>query len=149
MSTPSKFDDPKNALLLAFSFITIASLVSRSVMVKVDINDGKDCPDVSGPAIATTFYGLTMLFMAYFAIFKRNNPYYNMTHIIGFAAIAILCLAIFIAYIPFTVKSQNKSSSDKECLPEVNKKAIEYMELILMGVLSLTSFFVIFTVKSS
>jgi hypothetical protein len=149
MSTPSKFDDTKNALLLAFSFITIASLVSRSVMVKVDKNDGKDCPDVSGPAIATFFYGLTMLFMAYFAFFKRNNPYYNMTHIIGFSAIAILCLAIFIAYIPFAIKSQNKKSSDRECLSDVNKKAIEYMELILMGVLSLTSFFVIFTVKSS
>jgi hypothetical protein len=142
MSTTSKFDDPKNALLLAFSFITIASLVSRSVMVKVDKNDGSDCPDVSGPAIATTFYGIAMLCMAYFALFKRNHPYYKMAHIIGFAAIAILCLAIFIAYIPFVVKAQNKSSSDTECLPETNKKAIEYMELILMGVLILTSFIV-------
>lgn len=142
MSTTSKFDDPKNALLIAFSFITIASLVSRSVMVKVDKNDGSDCPDVSGPAIATTFYGITMLCMAYFAVFKKN--YYKMAHIIGFASIAILCLAIFVAYIPFAVKAQNKSSSDKECLPETNKKAIEYMELILMGVLILTSFVVMF-----
>jgi len=144
----SKFDDPKNTLLLAFSFLTIASLISRSVMVKVDKNDGNDCPDVSGPAIAASFYGLTMLFMAYFALFKRDHPNYKMIHIIGFAAIAILCLAIFIAYIPFAIKSQNKSSSDKECLPDVNKKAIEYMELILMGVLALTSFVVIFTVQA-
>jgi hypothetical protein len=143
----SKFDDPKNTLLLAFSFATIATLVSRSVMVKVDKNDGNDCPDVAGPAIAATCYGLIMLFMAYFAFFKRDHPNYKMIHIIGFASISILCLAIFIAYIPFAIKSQNKSSSDKECLPEVNKKAIEYMELILMGVLALTSFVVIFTVQ--
>ena len=44
-------------------------------------------------------------------------------------------MSIFIAYIPFSIKAQNQSSTDTECLTSENKDAIEKLELILSAAL--------------
>jgi len=134
------FNSSKNVLILSFILINIAFLISSSVMVKIDNNDGKDCPDVAGPVIAAlSYFGVTIT-LAYFAIVKDN---FHISHRISFGILAIICLIIFGGYIPFMSKAQNKSLSDTECLSKINKKMINISELILLGFLSLTSLIVL------
>ena len=122
-------------LIITFALINIASLVSKSVMTTVDKNDGKDCPKVAGPAIACVFYGLSFLILTGMTIIeKRKNRLSNIK--LGLFVLLIICnLSIFIAYIPFAVKSNKIDSNSKECLTTDNKKAIEIFEIIINGVL--------------
>lgn len=124
----------KNILLALFMSINFCFLVSRSVMESVGNNDGKDCPNVGGPAFACTLYGLSFLMLIGMII--KNKDKLNGVKIGAFALLSILTLSIFIAYIPFTVKAQShNSATDTECLTSYNKDAIEKMELIISGVL--------------
>jgi hypothetical protein len=121
-------------LLILFVSINICILVSRSVMEAVGNNDGKDCPNVGGPAFACSLYGVSVLILITFIIMNRNNL--SGIKIGLFGLLAILNLGIFIAYIPFAVKAQGHDSAiDNECLTNANKDAIEKMELIITGVL--------------
>lgn len=134
--------DPAKILLIIFALFNAAFLVSRSVMKKVGNNDGSGCPDVSGPAIACSLYGLAMITLIILTITNRYLLTENKL-IFGMLIILILLLlAIFVAYIPFCIKAKNKSSDDTECLTSANKDAIEYMELIINGVLVIFSIIV-------
>lgn len=123
-------------LLLLFVSISICILVSRSVMEAVGNNDGKDCPNVAGPAIACTLYGVSVLMLIVLIIMNRKEL--SGFKIGAFGLLALLNFGIFIAYIPFCVKAKNHdSSTDTKCLTKENKDAIEKMELIITGILIL------------
>ena len=130
-----KMTSSKNILLVTFSLITSANLVSRSVMAKVGNNDGKDCPNPSGPLIAAILYMITMIYLAVMLFMKRESL--KTLHKIMIGLLGLLCLIIFIAYLPFISSTNQEKKS--ECLTDDNKKAIEYSELILSGVLILFS----------
>lgn len=123
-----------NILLVLFISINLCFLVSRSVMESVGDNNGKDCPNVGGPALACSLYGVSFIILI--AMIVMNKDKLNPVKIGAFGLLAILNFAIFIAYIPFTVKAKNHdSATDKECLTSANKDAIEKIELIINGIL--------------
>lgn len=129
-------DSTKTILLVVFAMISIGTIISRSVMAAVGNNDGKDCPNVAGPAIASSWYGITMLVLIGMVVKLRMNKKLENNIKFGLFVVLIICnMSIFISYIPFAVKAQNKSSSDTECLKSENKKAIETFELIINGLL--------------
>jgi hypothetical protein len=136
---------PEKILLMLYVMITMASSVSRTVMEKVGNNDGSGCPDVSGPAFACSLYGLNMLILIGLTVKgKMNNELSGLKFGI-FILLILLSLAIFVAYIPFTIKSNNKGPNDKECLTKQNKDAIETMELVISFALVLLTPIMIFT----
>ena len=121
-------------LLILFVTINLCILVSRSVMEAVGNNDGKDCPNVGGPAFACTLYGLSVLILISLIVMNRDKL--SGIKIGTFGLLAILNFGIFIGYIPFAVKAKNHDSAiDNECLTNGNKDAIETMELIITAVL--------------
>jgi hypothetical protein len=126
----------KNILLTVFAMVSIGVLISRSVMEAVGNNDGKDCPKVGGPALACTWYGLTMLVLIGMVVKMRMDKKLENNLKFGLFILLIICtMSIFIAYIPFTIKAQNHSSTDTECLTNENKDAIEVFELIINAAL--------------
>lgn len=127
---------PEQILLSTFALINVATLISRSVMQAVgDNKDGKDCPNVAGPAIACSVYGISMLILIGLTIKAKMDGQLNNLKL-GLFVLLILCnIGVFISYIPFAIKANNKSDSDTECLTDENKKAIEIMEMLMNGVL--------------
>ena len=122
-------------LLGLFFSMNICILISRSVMEAVGNNDGKDCPNVGGPATACAFYGISVLLLIGLIIKYREKL--SGLKIAAFGLLAAVNLGIFIAYIVFSVKAQkHDSSTDTECLTNANKDAIEKMELIITGILT-------------
>jgi hypothetical protein len=134
--------DLSKILLILFALVNVATLVSRSVMAKVGNNNGSGCPDVSGPAIACSFYGVSFLIILGLTFSNRTELLSNKLTFTLLVIIILMNMAIFIAYIPFTIKAKNKSSTDTECLTTENKDAIEYMELIINGSLVILSIIV-------
>ena len=129
-------DPTKTLLLVLFMMITIGNLISRSVMESVGSNDGKDCPKIGGPALACSWYGLTMLVLIGMVVKLRMDKKLENNVKLGLFVLLIICnMSIFIAYIPFSIKAQNQSSTDTECLTSENKDAIEKLELILSAAL--------------
>ena len=129
-------DPTKTLLLVLFMMITIGNLISRSVMESVGSNDGKDCPKIGGPALACSWYGLTMLVLIGMVVKLRMDKKLENNIKLGLFVLLIICnMSIFIAYIPFSIKAQNQSSTDTECLTSENKDAIEMLELILSAAL--------------
>jgi hypothetical protein len=129
-------DPTKTLLLVLFMMITIGNLISRSVMESVGSNDGKDCPKIGGPALACSWYGLTMLVLIGMVVKLRMDKKLENNIKLGLFVLLIICnMSIFIAYIPFSIKAQNQSSTDTECLTSENKDAIEKLELILSAAL--------------
>ena len=132
-------------LLITFALINVAGLVSRSVMTKVGNNNGKDCPDISGPIIACVIYGITLLALIGLTIKARMDGYLNNNIHLGLLGLLIvLVVAVLISYIPFIIAIKNKSSTDTECLRNDNLKAIQYLELLINGSLVLLSVVVFF-----
>lgn len=129
-------------LLIIFALVNAATLVSRSVMAKVGNNDGSGCPDVSGPAIACSIYGVSFLTLLFLTVSNRTKLLENKLTFGLLVILILMNMAIFIAYIPFIVKAKDKSSGDTECLTTANKDAIEYMELIINGTLVIFSIIV-------
>lgn len=121
-------------LLLLFFSISACILVSRSVMEAVGNNDGKDCPNVGGPAFACSLYGVSVIMLIVLIIMNKKEL--SGFKIGAFGLLAVVNFAIFIAYIPFCVKAKNHdSATDTECLTNENKNAIETMELIITAIL--------------
>ena len=118
-------------LLITYALINVSTLISRSVMTTVGNNDGKDCPKIGGPVLACSFYGLSMLILIGMTIKAKMDNKLNNIKLALFGLLIICNISIFIAYIPFAIKSQNQSSSDTECLTKENKKAIEIFEIII------------------
>jgi hypothetical protein len=132
-------------LLSTFALINVAGLVSRSVLTKVGKNDGKDCPDISGPIIACVIYGITLLSLIGLTVKARiDGQLNNNIHLGLLGLMIILVIAVLISYIPFIIAIKNKSSTDTECLREDNLKAIQYLELFINGTLVLLSVIVFF-----
>ena len=125
--------------------ITLATASSRAVMEKVGNNDGSGCPDVSGPAFVLFVYGLNMLILIVLTIKGKMNNELSGLKFGVFIILIILSLGIFVAYIPFAIKANNKGPNDKECLTSENKDAIETMELVISFGLILLSPIVIFS----
>lgn len=138
-------DSTKTILLTIFAMIGIGTLISRSVMESVGDNNGKDCPNVAGPAIACSWYGLTFLVLTGIVIkLKMDKKLENNIKFALFILLIICNLSIFIAYIPFAIKSNKKNENDTECLTNSNKDAIEKFELIINGALILFTPIMIF-----
>jgi hypothetical protein len=132
-------------LLITFALINVAGLVSRSVLTKVGKNNGKDCPDISGPIIACVIYGITLLSLIGLTVKARiDGQLNNNIHLGLLGLMIILVIAVLISYIPFIIAIKNKSSTDTECLREDNLKAIQYLELFINGTLVLLSVIVFF-----
>jgi amino acid transporter len=136
---------PEKILLFLYVMITASNLISRSVMEKVGDNDGSDCPDASGPIIACIFYGLNMFILIGLTVKGKMNNELSPLKLGVLILLIILCLAVFVSYIPFSIKANNKSSTDKECLTDENKNAIETMEIIISGALILLTPIMIFS----
>uniref|UniRef100_A0A6C0I7H8 Uncharacterized protein n=1 Tax=viral metagenome TaxID=1070528 RepID=A0A6C0I7H8_9ZZZZ len=119
--------------LIVSGIIMIGYLVSRSVIKAVGNNNGSNCPHIAGPIIACIMYGISFILLGAITWQSRNN--------IGKfrLGISVLLTALvfgsFIAYIPFIISINDKSST--ECVKEANKEAIDYMELIMVGLLSI------------
>lgn len=132
-------------LLITFALINVASLVSRSVMTKVGKNDGKDCPDISGPSIACVIYGLTLIFLIGLTVKARMDGNLNNNIHLGLLVLLIcLIFILFICYIPFIIAIKNKRTTDNECLRDDNLKAIQYSEILVNCSLVLLSIVVFF-----
>lgn len=126
---------PEQILLSTFALINISTLISRSVMQSVGNNDGRDCPNVGGPAVACVAYGISMLILIGLTIKAKMDGQLNNVKL-GLFVLLILCnIGIFVSYIPFAIKASKKSDTDTECLTSENKKAIEVMEMMMNGVL--------------
>jgi|688.fasta_scaffold222113_1 hypothetical protein len=143
------FISTKDILFITFVIICFANLVSRSIMKSVGENDnGRECPGVSGPAMACTLYGASFLFLLGLTVKAKvfdKNPKITGLHTGILILLIILNMGIFIAYIPYTIKAKDRKDTDTECLTSDNKNAIEYMEIILNGALAGFSLVVIFT----
>ena len=120
--------------LLYSGLLMIGYLVSRSVMKTVDKNDGSSCPHIAGPITACIFYGIAFIMLS---IMTWKAFTQNLSKItLGFSVVLLLLtFGCFVAYIPFIVELQKGSST--ECLKPANKEAIEYMELFIIGFLSI------------
>ena len=127
--------DSNQYTLICSGLIMIGFLVSKSVMKAVGNNTGKDCPHFAGPIIACVLYGIAFLMLCVMTWTAWKNRM-SMFRIGTSVLLLLLVLGTAIAYIPFIV--QRKDDSDKtECVKTANKDAIEYMELIMVGFLSI------------
>jgi len=136
-------------LLITFALINLSALVSKSVMAKVGENDGKNCPDLMGPAFACGIYFITLLFLIFLTVKTRSGGHLNNFNFGLLCLIIIIVLAVTISYVPFIYHIQNKKPTDTECLDKNNKKAIEYLEILINASLVLFSFIIFFSFSAN
>lgn len=119
--------------LISSGIIMMGYLVSRSVMKAVGNNNGSECPHIAGPIIACILYGISFILLAAITWQSRNNI--GKLRLGTSVLLTALVFGCCIAYIPFILSIQDKSST--QCVKEANKDAIDYMELIMVGLLSI------------
>lgn len=120
--------------LLYSGLIMIGYLISRSVMKTVDKNDGTTCPAMIGPVLACIFYGISFIILSIMT-WKAYKENLSKVAIVLSVMLLLLTLGCFIAYIPFINDLQK--GANVQCLAPANKEAIEYMELFMIGFLSI------------
>lgn len=120
--------------LLYSGVLMVGYLVSRSVMKTVGKNDGSGCPHLAGPIMACIFYGVAFVLLSIMT-WKTYSQNLSKLAIVLSILLLLLTFGCFVAYIPFINDLQKGSST--ECLTTANKDAIEYMELIMIGLLSI------------
>jgi hypothetical protein len=103
-------------------------------MKTVDKNDGSSCPAVIGPIFACIFYGISFIILSIMT-WKAYKENLSKIVIVLSVLLLLLTLGCFIAYIPFINELQKGPTS--QCLTPANKDAIEYMELIMIGFVSI------------
>ncbi len=132
--------DPRDVFIKCSIFVLVTTVTTRAIMEKVGNNDGRGCPDLSGPIIALIAYAITSFYLAYNA-YKMFSV--NMWTFVFLVALSMLSFAVFIAYIPFAIKLQNKSSSDTKCLDEMNKNIIGIADAVSNGILAIFAFYIV------
>jgi hypothetical protein len=137
---------PIHDLLLKVILLTSIGLVtSRIVMGQVGYNNGRDCPKTISPAVACTFYGMISIILIWAVVrFRYDGKLNNNFNFSLFIALIACCIGLFSAYVAFTIKVQNNSSNDTECLTQANKDAIEKIEIIMNFILIILLILVIF-----
>jgi|LauGreDrversion4_2_1035121.scaffolds.fasta_scaffold04430_5 hypothetical protein len=119
--------------LISSGIIMFGYLVSRSVMKALGNNNGSNCPHIAGPIMACVLYGISFILLAMITWQSKDNM---SKFRLGLSVLlTALVFGSFIAYIPFIISIQDNSST--QCVKEANKDAIDYMELIMVGLLSI------------
>lgn len=136
----SWYNYPPKVLLMVYILVGICTIISKSVMAKVGENNGKDCPDDSGPIIATVFYGITCLFLFIFSFYYFSQGY--KLYGVFFMLLFVVAGVIIAGYSIFITK---QGDSPTECLPNQIKQMIDISEIALMGILTLFTLFTVFS----